>query len=340
MRWNRSKQVVMKRKETKDQNVTMAKWNNINWKRVNKNVFNWQKEIYVAITKVDGSKDLLGREKVYQRQRKARHTFERRAKAVRQVTVSSGGKTPGVDGVVLSESTQKWAQIGILRKVVQNTKSYKAEGYREISIPKPGTNEKRKLRIPTIGDRALQALYCSVVDPAVEAVSDERSFGFRRGRGPQDACSYRHIIFKGTKGMSRWFFETDIEKCFDRISHSFRLENTPMCDKDVLRAFLEAGRATEGTPQGGVISPRLCNVALNGIEKYVKDEREKWTAGLKVNQSTKKKRQNVKVVRYADDIIVSIMIQESEECVRNALTAFLKVRGLNIKEGKTKSGST
>lgn len=160
--------------------------------------------------------------------------------------------------------------------ITKNPNQYKSKPLKRVMIPKSNSTELRPLGIPTLMDRAVQAVYHLGVDPAVEAKSDPNSFGFRKGRSQHDAIAY--IRSRLNKTVSpEWILETDIAKCFDKINHDFLLKKTPICHKQVLKEWLKSGyvfegrytNTDEGTPQGGIISPTLCNVALNGIETVI-----------------------------------------------------------------------
>ena len=153
--------------------------------------------------------------------------------------------------------------------------------------------------IPTMADRAMQALYLLGLDPIAETLADGHSYGFRLGRCRADALDECHKILRGPPGPS-WILEGDIKACFDKISHNWLIEKIPM-DKEVLRKWLKAGflekhvlfATTEGTPQGGIISPALANRALDGLqetlERRFSDTRRRRAEG------------KVHLVRYADD---------------------------------------
>ena len=200
-------------------------------------------------------------------------------------------------------------------------------------IPKPGKLEKRPLGIPTVIDRAAQAAYLLAVDPVVEEESDQNSYGFRNFRSAHDAVTrVRTLLDKRTS--PEWVLDADISKCFDRIDHNFLMENTTICDKTMLEQWLKSGimeggvysDTTMGTPQGGVISPTLCNVALNGLEKAAKGS----TGRSKYNP-------RVHLTRYADDFVCTAATREILETeVKPALENFLMGRGLEFSEGKTR----
>lgn len=195
---------------------------------------------------------------------------------------------------------------------------WKHMGVRGVNIPKPdGTL--RPLKIPTIRDRAWQCLVKLVVEPAHEAKFHARSYGFRPGRCTHDA---QKVIFlnlrSNSKGKSKRILELDIEKCFDRINHSTIMDNiiAPRFIKSGLYKCLKVGVNPEfpeqGTPQGGVISPLLANIALNGIED--------------IHPS----------IRYADDMIFILKPHDNVDEILSNIKQFLAQRGMNIKLSKTR----
>jgi len=181
------------------------------------------------------------------------HSYYAKLLAVRKVTTNKGKKTPGVDKVLWNTPAQKMNAVLTL-----TDKGYKASPLRRVYIEKRGKKAKRPLGIPTMYDRAMQALYALALDPVSEVTADKRSFGFRKGRCCQDACEY--IFANLCKKVSpEWVLEGDIKGCFDNISHDWLIANISM-DKSVLKQFLKAGfvfkgdlfPTDDGTPQGGV----------------------------------------------------------------------------------------
>ncbi len=171
-------------------------------------------------------------------------------------------------------------------------KGYKAKPLRRVYIEKKDKKKKRPLGIPTMYDRAMQALYALALEPVAETTADTKSFGFRKGRCCQDACE--HIFAALSRQVSpEWILEGDIKGCFDNISHEWLIKNIPM-DKSILKQFLKAGfvfkgelfPTEDGTPQGGVISPILANMALDGMQKVLSQSIHTtgWKGGLAVQE--------------------------------------------------------
>jgi RNA-directed DNA polymerase len=197
----------------------------------------------------------------------------------------------------------------------------------------------RPLGIPTMIDRAKQALEASALDPIIEATSDKHSFGFRKSRSTNDA---REQLFKTLvkKTSAEWVVEGDIRACFDEIAHEWIIQNTPM-DKTILEEFLKAGYVYEkelfpterGTPQGGIISPILANHTLNGLETLLKDTYKREHAGK--GETYRKIAPKINLVRYADDLIITAPTQERAEHVKGTVQKFMAERGLELSEEKT-----
>ncbi len=188
-------------------------------------------------------------------------------------------------------------------------------------------------------DRAMQSLYALALDPIAEATGDRRSFGFRKSRSTHDACK-EAFMYMCRNNSPVWVLEGDIKGCFDNISHQWLLENIPM-DKSILKQFLNAGYIynrqlfpTEaGTPQGGIISPILANMTLDGIEKILVDKYHKNKNGtINANHAAKFK---VNFVRYADDFIVTAKTEELAKEIKDLIKNFLRDRGLELSEEKT-----
>lgn len=262
------------------------------------------------------------------------HSYYAKALAVRKVTTNKGKNTSGVDKELWSTPTSK------MRGVLTLTdKGYKAKPLRRVYIEKKGKKAKRPLGIPCMYDRAMQALYALALDPVSETTADAKSFGFRKGRCAQDACEYIFTAFS-RRNSPQWVLEGDIKGCFDHISHEWLIENIPM-DKSVLKQFLKAGfvfrdelfQTEEGTPQGGVISPILANMALDGMQKVLSDHFHTNRLG-KVDIRFKNAHK-VNLVRYADDFIVTAATREIAEEAKELIRDFLKTRGLELSEEKT-----
>jgi RNA-directed DNA polymerase len=302
-------------------------WHSINWKKVYRTVRRLQARIVKAVRegkwhKVKALVYLLT------------HSFSGRALAILRVISNSGAKTPGVDGILWSTPEAKSAAFSTLRR-----HGYQPKPLRRVYIPK-SNGKQRPLGIPTMTDRAMQALYLLGLDPIAESLADGHSYGFRLERCCADALDQCHKVLRGPHGRDTrgpdWVLEGDIKSCFDRISHGWLTDNIFM-DRKVLGKWLKAGylekhalfATTEGTPQGGIISPTLANRALDGLQRLL-TERFGATRGRRT-------RCKVHLVRYADDFIITgasqVLLQYE---VQPLVEQFLKERGLELSHEKTR----
>jgi RNA-directed DNA polymerase len=291
-------------------------WGSLDWDAIEAQV----KRLQVRIAKAVMEKR-WGRAKALQRV--LTHSFHAKALAVRKVISNRGARTPGIDNERWTTKAQKLAATRRL-----TSRGYRAQALRRIYILKKN-GKKRPLSIPTMMDRAMQALQALALAPIAEVQADPNSYGFRAGRCCHDAIAQCFNALAKPKS-ARWVLEADIRGCFDNISHSWLLENMPM-DKSILRQWLKCGymeegewfRSEAGTPQGGIASPLLANLALNGLETVI--------------QAARKRGQCINVIRYADDFIVTAKTPEMlTEHIKPAITRFLRVRGLELSEEKTK----
>ncbi|SDO59650.1 RNA-directed DNA polymerase [Ralstonia sp. 25mfcol4.1] len=300
------------------------RWGDINWRRVERNVRAMQIRIAKATQEGDWRR-------VKALQRSLTRSFSAKASAVRRVTENQGKRTAGVDRELWDSPEVRWEAIGRLKR-----RGYRPMPLRRVFIPKSNGKE-RPLGIPTMLDRAMQALYLLALEPVSEGTSDPNSYGFRSNRSTADAMSQLFVSLS-QKASAQWVLEADIRGCFDHISHDWLERNVPM-DRAILRKWLKAGvvfqgqfQATEaGTPQGGIISPTLANVALNGLERQLVDS---LRAKLGVVHTKKLK---VNVVRYADDFVITGSTPEVlEHEVKPWVEEFLAIRGLSLSTEKTR----
>lgn len=301
-------------------------WYGLDWARIQTSVRKTQLKIAQATRKADWRK-------VKRLQRMLTHSFHGRCLAVRRVTENRGRRTPGVDGETWETPQAKLRGVMCL----SIKRGYCSKPLRRVWIPKPGKQEKRPLGIPTMLDRAMQALHLLAIEPVVESQSDPRSYGFRPDRSTADAMvELFHLLAPQVAPV--WILEGDIKGFFDNISHDWLCQNIPM-DKTILRKWLKTGVvdrgqfvATEaGTPQGGIISPCLANATLNGLELLLKDHLKKRFGTIEA------KKTKVQVVRYADDFVV---LANSKELLENEIKPwieqFLSVRGVALSQEKTR----
>lgn len=295
-------------------------WHDIDWRRVQRNVRAMQVRIAKACRESDWRK-VKSLQRMLTRSRSARYL------AVRRVTENQGKRTAGVDRVLWDTPDAKWKAANGLKR-----HGYKPRPLRRVFIPKSNGKE-RPLGIPTMTDRAMQALYLLALAPIAETTGDPNSYGFRIERSTADAMGQLFVCLS-KKVSAQWVLEADIEGCFDHINHDWLIANVPT-DNEILRKWLKAGvihkgqlQATNaGTPQGGIISPTLANMVLDGLESQLKQH-------LGVTQAKKLK---INVVRYADDFVItgdSKEVLESE--IRPWVEQFLAVRGLQLSLEKTR----
>ena len=268
--------------------------------------------------------------KVKALQRLLTHSFAAKALAVKRVTENQGKKTPGVDGKTWSTPAAKSKAIESLQR-----RGYQPQPLRRVYIPK-ANGKLRPLGIPTMKDRAMQALHLLALAPVAETTADKNSYGFRPERSTADAIEQ---CFKAlAKGSSaQWVLEGDIKGCFDHISHDW-LRQHILTDAVVLQKWLGAGYIenrilfpTEaGTPQGGVISPTLANLVLDGLGKLLDQTfRRKKVAGTTINPK-------INLIRYADDFIITGATKDVlEKEIRPLVEQFLRERGLQLSPEKT-----
>ena len=312
----------IKRKKAENACASLdLRWKTIDWNRINREVWRLQVRIAKAV-----------REKRWGKVRALQHLLvkSRAAKlwAIRRVTTNRGKSTPGIDGVIWKTSRQKLAAIETLKR-----RGYRAQPLRRIYIPKKHKDKRRPLGIPCMKDRAMQALYLLALNPIAETLADRNSYGFRQRRCVADAWGQCYIAL-AKRYAPEWIFEADIEACFDRISHAWLLDHIPM-DRKILSQWLKSGyledatyyRTLTGTPQGGIISPVIANMALDGLEETARS----------VASKQRNPRSKIHVIRYADDFVVTAESKELlEEKVIPAVEGFLAERGLRLSREKSK----
>jgi group II intron reverse transcriptase/maturase len=304
-------------------------WNNIDWKVCTERIDIIQRRIYNASRKGQKGKVLFLQNLII-------HSLDAKLLAVKRVTTdSSGKKTPGLDKALYLDSDKKMDLVRSLKI------DGRAAPIRRVLIPKPGKPEKRPLGIPIIRDRAKQKLVLMALEPEWEAKFEPNSFGFRPGHSTHDAIEaiFRHLRnFKGDKTPRKFILDADLKGCFDNIDHDYllnKLGSSPLINSQV-KAWLKAGifeglsLAPEmygdvpsnelGTPQGGVISPFLANVALHGMESFLKEwiKSQTWPVEKKHQLYTQNKIKSIGIIRYADDFVI---IHSDKKVIENAMGA-------------------
>ena len=292
-------------------------WKSIDWKKVNKEVKQLQMRIAKAVKEGKWNK-------VKSLQWILTHSFSAKLLSVKRVTSRKGKNTAGTDGIIWNTPAKKMRGALSLQR-----RGYKAMPLRRVLIPKKN-GKMRPLSIPTLKDRAMQALYLLSLEPVSETTADPNSYGFRPYRACRDAIAQ---CFKalGKKNSPKWVLDADIKACFDWISHEWMNKNIPV-DTKILKQWLKCGfvqnkklfPTRNGAPQGGVASPTLANMALDGLENAVKN-------------MPNKRKHKVNYIRYADDFIITASSREHlENIILPIINNFLAKRGLAVSKEKTK----
>ncbi len=303
------------------QTVETDNWRTLPWEKYQRNVRRLQQRIYRA-TRAEAWRT------VHQLQRLLLRSWSARCVAVRQVTQDNRGKrTAGVDGLASYRPAERLNLVESLKDLSQP-----ASGIRRVYIPKPNGGQ-RGLGIPTMRDRAVQAVVKLALEPEWEAQFEPNSYGFRPGRSAHDAIE---AIFNHIRLKPKYVLDADIEKCFDKIDHErllAKLNTIPVIAK-LIRAWLKANILDEGVwhepqagvPQGGVISPLLMNVALHGLETVLAQTLPKSRRGA--------------IIRYADDFVILHADLPTLQQLKATAKKWLAGIGLNMKPSKTRTTHT
>jgi group II intron reverse transcriptase/maturase len=303
----------------KDNNSYADEWKMLPWKSFQQNVFRLQHRIYKAAKVKDYNS-------VKRLQSLLIGSKSSKFLAVRQITqLNAGKKTAGIDGIRSLNPKDRLSLVNDL-----NNMSYWKHGkLRRVFIPKPN-GKQRPLGIPNIKDRAMQCLIKYALEPVYESYASDGSYGFRPGHSTWDV---QNRLFQNLKsncnGHEKTILELDIEGCFDNINHNKLMElcTLPGVCKKFLQSALRAGVLNErdktlvGTPQGGVISPLLCNIALHGIED--------------LNNARIRGQDYQRGFRYADDMVFILQPGECADTLLKKVQDFLTTRGLKAEKSKT-----
>ena len=292
-------------------------WNSARWSQIIYQVNRLQNRIAKSVI-----------EKKWRKVKSLQHiltnSFYAKLLAVRRIVTNKGSKTAGVDNIIWKTPKQYIEAVKSLK-----FRGYKPKPLRRIYIKKKN-GKKRPLSIPTLYDRAMQALFKLALEPISETLADPNSYGFRVNRSCADAIGQAFLVL-ARKNHAVWLVEADIKACFDKISHKFILENIPI-RKDILKKWLDAGYLENGkrfamqagTPQGGIISPTIMNMVLDGLETEIR------------SAFPRRKGEKVNFIRYADDFIISAKDKITAERIVVVVADFLKIRGLELSKEKTK----
>lgn len=293
---------------------------------------------------------------------------------VEELSKRKGSKTPGLDGIILTGTSTPKEKIKLIKQL-KNWKNIKPQPVKRVWIPK-NKNEKRPLGIPNLIDRCIQLMWLMLLDPIVENNSDFHSFGFRKGRNAAQAIGHiqKNLQFVIDNNMYIW--DADIKNCFSSMDHSWIIENTPIPSewKEKLRSWLKSGSITissddistrfeesfTGVPQGGILSPLLMNIALNGIEKLmlrtlinvskknkkllIRKRKTRITIGVKYTRigdcgkiKYRDKNLGFFYCRYADDFVIGCVFRHNLKLIQKEIIKFLFLRGLLINNLKSKT---
>ena len=309
-------------------------WKKIKWNKVNRHVDSLQKRIYRA-------KKNNNKKKVRDLQRQLIRSNSTLLIAINRVTkINKGKKTPGIDGFVANSNKSRARLFDTLKN--EKIKLHRPKPALRKYIPKKN-GKMRSLGIPTIKDRIYQEIIRIALEPEFEAIFEPTSYGFRPKRSTHDAIKRIHTNI--SRGKWCWIYEGDFKSCFDTLNHDFilkQIKGFPLYN--LVKRFLEAGyvdnnvfhNTVEGTPQGGLLSPLLANIALHGMENilgisYYRNDTVRNGKPIEDIRTRGKYR----MVRYADDFLIFAKSKEDIERIPCLLKPYLEVRGLTLAEDKT-----
>lgn len=311
-------------------------WADIEWRQVKKRVKNLRRRIYRATqnqqwNKVRSLKKLLLR------------SYANLLLSVRRVTQENQGKrTAGIDG---QRALTGQERVALVRQM-QGYTPWHIQPAKRIYIPK-ANNKQRPLGIPCLSDRVAQAMVKNALEPEWEARFEANSYGFRPGRSCHDAIQQCYSRLR--KGMDTWTLEADIRGAFDHVSHEFILKAIGLTPgRELIKQWLKAGyveaevfyETHSGTPQGGIISPLLANIALDGLENLLATKRKvkeyTYTQANGRQRTQRKESNRYGIARYADDFVVTAETKMDIEAIVPTIEEWLQQRGLELNPEKTK----
>jgi RNA-directed DNA polymerase len=312
--------------QTTDVSVTIENndWHDVNWRKANRIVRQLRQRIFKATQNGDIKR-------VRSLQRLMLRSYSNVLLSVRKATQENQGKkTAGVDRILVKTPLQR---MKLTNDLARNNKDWQPKPTRRVYIPK-SNGKNRPLVIPTIRDRCLQAIVKNALEPYWEAKFEGCSYGFRPGRSVHDAIGKIYLSTR-PNGTKKWVVDADISGCFDNIDHNNLMKsigNFPA--RRLISAWLKSGyvdgntfyRTESGTPQGGIISPLLANIALNGLEEHL---------GVKYNNRGESIGKRL-LVRYADDFVILCESEDDALKAKETTEKWLGLRGLEISQEKTK----
>ncbi len=299
----------------------LQNWATLNWKPIQKRVRNLRQRIYRASQNHQWNR-------VRSLMKLMLRSYSNLLLAVRRVTqINAGKQTAGIDGQTALTPEQRVALVNEMREC----SPWRVQPVKRIYIPK-SNGKRRPLGIPCVGDRVAQAIVKNALEPVWEAKFEAHSYGFRPGRSVQDAMAQCHLRLRvGRRSPNnRWVLDADIRGAFDNISHDYILQAIGrLPGRQLIEQWLKAGyveseifhATTSGTPQGGLISPLLANIALDGIDQLLKQGNPKST--------------QYGFIRYCDDFIVTAQTQAEILEIQPQIEAWLRIRGLELNPDKT-----